>query len=235
MTSLPKNLAVALTTLLFACGGAQSSDPSSSSPSESSPASGSPEAADEELPGASFCGGATTKDVNKAIFEALAPAPNADYLAMRRNAGSVPSPGLTKDLETIAERGELCAGATDVAKCKADYAALSPPISLSDHHCFTRGDSVGCLETKAEAMAFLGKVHSIEEAFFVAAYDGYYAQCTYSQVVARGKQLADGTFRLDLMKGGGCADIFRAKITVLADGTVTEISSEKTDLDLGCP
>lgn len=173
--------------------------------------------------------------MNAAVFVALAPDAPADYLALRRNGGGIPSPGLTKELSTVREVGTLCGGANDAAKCKDAYAALSPPVSVRDHHCFTRGDSVGCLETKAEAMAFLGTVSSLEEAVFVAQYEEYYATCSDSRISARGEALADGTLRLALFKQLGCDDSLRVVIDVARDGTITERASKKTGVALGCP
>lgn len=235
MTSLPKNLAIALTTFFLACGGQTSETSPSGSPSGSSPAENGTETTKaEDIPKAPFCGGARPGPAG-IFFDALSPSPSAEYFSFRHNEGTIPG-GLTEDLVVIAERGELCGGATDVAKCKAAYEKLNPDVSERGHYCFTRGDTVGCLERKTDAMAFLGEVHSIEEAFFVAEYDRYWAQCTYAETLARGEKLADGSFRLVAQDGGGCDDVInRATITVAKDGTVTEIDSQKTDLSYGCP
>jgi hypothetical protein len=221
-------------TFLFACGGA-ADDPGSAAPG--APGTAAAEAEDaEDLSAAPFCAGSASYDeVHAAVFAALSPDSAADYLALRRNAGGIPSPGLTKELITVSERGALCSGASDLAKCKDAYAALSPPISVSDHHCFTRGDTVGCLESKPEAVAFLGTVDSIEEAVFIAQYEQYYATCSDPRLSARAEKLADGTFRLALFKQLGCDDSLRVVIDVAPDGTIAERDSKKTGVALGCP
>lgn len=237
-TSLRRSALGAVAFFAVACGSASNDGTNATE----DPAAGKPAPAaenadprtDDELPTTAFCA-SSTENPARMRFAAFAPEPRAEYLALRQNQGTLPSPGLTKDLVTVAERGQLCAGAADAAKCKAAYEKLSPEIRLGYQLCFTRGDTVGCVESRAQAAAFLGSVKSIEEAFWLAEYDGYYGQCTYQEVVARGKKLADGSFQLAAMKGGGCADIFRAVINVKPDGTITEREAKKTDLELGCP
>lgn len=183
---------------------------------------------------AGFCTSSEV-DVSKVRFAALSPTPNAGYIALRRNIGTVPS-GLTDELETVAERGAICADATNASTCKLAYDALKPGVRVGYQVCFTRGDRAGCLETKAQAIAFLGSVKSIDEAFFVAEYEGYFGQCTYAEALSRGKQLADGSFRLAILHGDGCTDAFRAVIDVSPDGTIREIESKKVSIDFGgCP
>jgi hypothetical protein len=221
--------------LLIACNGA--AENSTSSPAAGAPAAAAADPTDPDaLPAAPFCAGSPKYgEIEAALFAGILPDAPVDYFAQRRNVGGVPSPGLTKELYNVHEHGTLCGAASDIAKCKATYAALSPPISIKDHYCFTRGDSVGCLETKAEAMAFLGAVSSIEEAVFIAQYDDYWATCSDYRISARAETLADGRFRLALFQQDGCDDSLRAVIDVARDGTITELSSKKTGAGLGCP
>lgn len=234
LRSVPALLAV----LAVACGSADNTgnaEPNSGKPSSGAPETAAPESptSDDDLPLAPFCAQGAA-DPAKTRFQALAPTERAEFMALRQNEGSIPG-GLTEDLADVATRGTLCAGAADPAKCKGAYDALKPPVQPGYHTCFTRGDVVGCLDTKTKAMAFLGEVHGLEEAFFIAEYEGYYGQCSYADVMSRGKALADGSFQLAIMKGGGCSDIFRAVINVKRDGTIREVESKKTDLELGCP
>jgi hypothetical protein len=225
---------LASVSLVAACG-AQTEE---STPSGASPA-GSPEApslADaEDMPRPSFCTGPSGQDVGAALFAGLAPSKAPDYLARRQYGGELPG-GLTEELHTVEERGTLCSGATDATACKEAYAALKPPARFGDHLCFTRGDGVGCLATKTDAMAFLGTIDSVEEAIFIAQYDGYGATCNDYRIFTRATQLADGTFRLALLKGTGCnSETMRALVDVSQDGNVVERDAKQVDVAQGCP
>lgn len=187
------------------------------------------------MPRAPFCDGPSSQDVGKVLFAALSPEKAADYVARRAYGGTIPG-GLTDELHTLDERGTLCSGASDVAACKDAYAALGLPLRFGSHVCFTRGDSVGCLPSKADAMAFLGTVDSIEEAIFIAQYDGYAATCNDYRIFVRAAQLADATFRLTLLKDIGCnGKATRALVDVSKDGNVNERDAEEIDVALGCP
>ena len=157
---------------------------------------------------------------------------------MRSNKGGIPSPGLSEELALVAERGQLCAGATDAAQCKQSYEALRPGIRLGFHHCYTRGNDAACVGNAADAVALLGGVHSLEEAFFVAEYAGYSLSCSSYYVVARGTALADGSFQLVLGKkraGGPCGALHRVVVNVAQDGSVNELETALVDESPACP
>ena len=234
-----------LTVALPACGGVSNDVTGTPSPSakgpDDGPATSENPTSDQELEVAPFCAapGSTGYDVvGKAIFAALTPDSPAAYLALRENVGGVPSPGLSKELRLVSERGQLCSGAGDVAKCRQAYDLISPAIRLGFHHCFTRGDTVACVESPKDAMALIGQVHSIEEAYFIAEYAGYGVSCASTSASAHGKKLTDGSFQLAVSKakaGGPCGQIHRAVINVARDGTVREVESELVDANPSCP
>lgn len=86
-------------------------------------------------------------------------------------------------------------------------------------------------------MAFLGTVSSIEEAVFIAQYEGYSATCKDYRISARAEKLADGTFRLALFKPMGCVDndALRVVLDVSPNGTIVERDAKKSGVSLGCP
>jgi hypothetical protein len=228
---------------LTACGGSTSNDatspPTNKGTEDGAIASENP-TSEEQLEPAPFCAapGSIGYDfIGKAIFAALTPDSPTEYLALRENVGTVPSPGLSKELQLVSERGQLCSGAGDLAKCKQAYDQISPPIRLGFHHCFTRGNTVGCVESTKDAMALIGQVDSIEEAYFVAEYGGYGVSCATS-VPAQGKKLTDGSFQLALSKmtsGGPCGQLHRAVINVARDGAIREVKIELVDANPSCP
>ena len=226
---------------LVACGGTEQATsgapervPSEASEGEASEASKTL----EELPLASFCEGGTGQSydaVVMSIFDSLAPAPAATYLALRRNVGAVPSPGLSEEMELVTDRGQLCGDAPDVDQCKSAYDALRPPIRDDYQYCYTRGDTATCVENVADAIVLLGQVHTVNEAFFVAGWEGYSPSC---KLPSRGKALADGSFDLvvEQRRGGRpCGQIFRANINVTSDGTITERDATLLDDSPSCP
>lgn len=233
--------------MLAACGASTTETTPETTPpgTESTPPAESATAADprtdEEVPAAPFCsaGPAVGYDVvAKAIFDALEPEEAAAYLALRQNVGTIPSPGLSEDLELVAERGQRCGDAANATACTTAYEALRPPVRLGYHHCYTRGDAAACVESGADALALLGHVSSIEEAFFVAEYAGYLLSCSTSYVAARGTKLADGSFQLVLGKqvaGGTCGQLHRAVVNVARDGTVRELESKLANATPACP
>ena len=231
-----------LAAALAACGGSTTSDATTSPAGEKTEqpaANASATPTDETLAPASFCtGGSVGYDsVGEAIFAALTPDSPVGYLALRQNVGGIPSPGLSKELRLVRERGQVCSGASDVAKCQKAYDAVSPEIRLGFQHCFTRGDAVGCVESVSEAIALLGHVSSLEEAYFVAEYAGYGVSCG-TTAPSQGKQLADGSFRLSVSKttaGGPCGKINRALVEVARDGSVRELSLEVVVENPSCP
>lgn len=233
----------ALVLFLAACGGSAETAPreSTGEPTQAAPTDPSSTTADEDLPLASFCSAGQVPSyeaIGKTIFDALAPDAPASYLALRRNKGGIPSPGLTEELELVAERGRRCDGAPDAASCAKAYDALRPRIRLGFQHCFTRGGTAACVQSATDAMTLLGHVTSIEEAFFVAEYAGYGVTCSSSDVAARGKALADGSFELVLAKtkaGGPCGQVHRAVVVVGRDGSVVERKSELVDDSPSCP
>ena len=233
-SSILGSLALASCSLVAACGAATEDPPPSGEPSASSP--NAPSLADaEDMSRPSFCTGPSSQDIGRALFAGTSPSKAADYLARRQYGGQIPG-GITDDLHTVEERGAPCSGATDAAACNAAYAALKPPHRFGDHLCFTRGDDVGCLATKADAMAFLGTIDSVEEAIFIAQYDGYGATCNDYRIFTRATQLADGTFRLTLLARGGCSSTStRALVDVSPNGDVVERDAEEVEVNLGCP
>ncbi|MBL8607129.1 MAG: hypothetical protein JNL38_07405 [Myxococcales bacterium] len=224
--------------LVGACGGA--TDPGSSEPAPSNaPATGAPSAATEPPVAAVCAGGAANDDgaLGRAIFRALEPSPAASYLSLRQNLGAVPSPGLRDELAVVEERGALCADATDRAKCAGAYEAARPPIRLGFHHCYTRGDTVGCANDAAGAVALLGEVRSVEGALFVAERAGYAVSCA-RDITARGAAAPDGSFRLvvgKLRPGGPCGQLHRVSLVVARDGALTELESTLVDARPSCP
>lgn len=228
-----------LTTALGACSGAtEAQAPAGGVPATSA---SSPPSTSESLPLAPFCSPGAVLDyvtVGRAIFEGLTPEPATQYLSLRENVGVIPSPGLTKELHVVAERGQLCAAAGDVAACKSAYEALVPPIRLGFHHCFTRGDVAACVEDAAGAIALLGDVSSLEEAFFVAEQAGYTVACDGTEATARGQARPDGSFELSVAKhvaGGPCGQIQRAVVDVSRDGIVHEREATLVDASPSCP
>jgi hypothetical protein len=218
--------------LSAACGAQTEESSPSTTPATTSPAPTLAEV-EEDMPRPAFCTGPSSRDIGAALFAALAPSEPADYLARRHNKGQIPG-GLEEEL--VEERGVLCSGANDVTACKKTYAALRPPVRAGDHLCFTRGDSVGCLTTKADAMALLGTIDSVEEAIFIAQYDGYGATCDDYRIFVRATELGGGTFRLALLRRAGCnSPTTRALVDVAPDGTVTERDAKEVDVSLGCP
>lgn len=233
---------VGLAVALIACSGRTSNDAMGTPTKgpEDGPTAIENPTSNEELELAPFCAmpGSIGYDIiGKAIFAALTPASPTEYLALRENVGVIPSPGLSKELRLVSERGQLCSGAGDLAKCRQAYDQVSPSIRPGFHHCFTRGDTVGCVEGTKDAMALIGQVDSIEEAYFVAEYGGYGVSCD-SRVPAYGKKLTDGSFQLalsKLMSGGPCGQIHRALINVARDGTIREVKNELVDESPSCP
>lgn len=230
-----------LTTTFVACSGATATEPEAPAGGTPATSSTSPPSTSESLPLAPFCASGAVLDymtVGKSIFEALTPEPPAQYLSLRQNAGTIPSPGLTKELEIVAERGQLCAASADVAACKSAYEALDPPIRLGLHHCFTRGEVASCVEGAAGAIGLLGNVSSLEEAFFVAEHAGYTVACDGTEGTARGQARPDGSFELSVAKqiaGGPCGQIQRAVVDVSSDGTVHERQATLVNATPSCP
>lgn len=231
-----------LSVLLSACRAGTEAPPSGTqSPGSAASSEDADPRTDEALPSASFCGAgpdAAYDRVARTIFDALQPDAATAYLALRQNVGGIPSPGLSEELRDVAERGQRCSDATDVEACVNAYEALRPDIRVGFQHCYTRGDVAACVESVADAVALLGQVSSIDEAFFVAEYAGYSVSCSPSDVAARGKQLADGSYRLVLGKrraGGPCGQLHRAVVDVQPDGTVEELESTLVDENPSCP
>jgi hypothetical protein len=237
---LRSTIIVTLTTAVVACSGAtEAQAPTGGLPVTSS--TSPPASANGSLPLAPFCTPGAVIDyvtVGRAIFEGLTPQPAADYLSLRENVGTIPSPGLTKELQVVAERGRLCAASGDVAACKSAYEAIDPPIRLGFHYCFTRGDVAACVEDATGAIALLGDVSSLEEAFFVAEHAGYTVACDGTEATARGQARPDGSFELSVAKhiaDGPCGQIQRALVHVSRDGTVLEREVTLVNASPSCP
>lgn len=228
--SLPLAVAVALVT--SACGGKAegTNDPSSGGTSDSAdPGAKATEPAAPAMTSPAFCAGSpTADDVDKRIFDALTPVTPSDYLALRRLEVSVPSPREEDPgLVTMKERGTKCASASDAAACTKAYGRLETRNVWSPYVFFTRGDSVGIVQSRAAAMSLLGRVDSPEEAFFVAALDGARFEC--GGATPTGYRVVDGAFELLTDRGGCGKPLERVVVRVYADGTTEEISSVTTE------
>jgi hypothetical protein len=190
---------------------------------------------DEELPSAQFCQRQDNERTPqyRFRFDALEPVRPYDYLALLLPLQPQAYAGQDDEFRVDTERGAMCGAATDIAACKAAYAAI-PKVTATWRICFTRGDEVGCLDTKKQAMSFLDEVDSIEEAMFVAEYDGYITTCENELVAARGRKLDDGSFRVALASYAGCDDSLRVILDVARDGTVKPVKSWEVAYGFGC-
>lgn len=220
-----------------ACSAQSEQGPATSqAPSEAEPAqqgTSEAEGQDADLPVSPFCDHVNAKGFGRGFIDFLHPAPSADYVAQLTALHPQAYAGQDDEFRTAGEIGVLCSGANDVASCKTAYDAI-PTVTAPSRTCFTRGDEVGCLDAKAQAMAFLGEVHSVEEAMFIASYDGYETACSDQRVIARGKELANHTFRLALARSTGCNTSDRVIIDVARDGTIALRKSWTTDFAFGC-
>jgi hypothetical protein len=221
-----------------ACGGAVSDGDRGDlggRPAATDPPATRPPPSESDLAGfTAFC--APSSDPGKEelrVFEALAPRRAADYFALRHLEGGFDGPDV-RDVITVAERGTRCATATDHAACEAAYDALVLRGLFFNYVFFTRGDEVGIVQSRDDALDLLGGVDSPEEAYFVASWSGYGISCS-GETAAAFRPATDGDgFELVAESGGCMTPVDRVVVRVRADGRVEEIDRREISPEQGC-
>ena len=218
-------LPIATTLLLAACGGqADTGDPVAAATSKSDVPAAQP-----TMSAPAFCAASPADDgISQRIFDQLAPRVGSDYLALRRFEVTVPSPqDGDRGLVTLLERGTLCANAADAAQCKKRYGALSYDAPWSPYVYFTRGNEVGVVKSAASAVALLGGVDSVEEAYFVAGLASFRFSCGGANPAAY--RATDDGFEIVTEVGGCGVPLERVVLHVHASGAIDEVSRTTTE------
>jgi len=220
-------LAIALITA--ACGGKAADSTAAGGPSAASAQDPGGSIAPVSTSSPSFCAESPADDqLSRRIFDRLAPAVAADYLALRRFEVSVPTrrdtdPGLV----TLTERGTACARASDAARCKKAYAALAYDQPWAARVYFTRADTVGIVKNANDAIALIGAVDSPEKAYFVAGEAGFRFSC--GGVNAAAYRVTEDGFEIVTEVGGCGRPVERVTVHVHANGAIEEVDRLTTE------
>jgi hypothetical protein len=160
-----------------------------------------------------------------------------DYLSVRFD--SFPQGAVAIQTMVVEERGAACASATNVAACNATLAALRsendpkqcvPPEwggqCGGSYLAYTRGDTVGIVRTKADALAFFGTIDTSKEAYWLSRFEAnLYPRC-FAPPIASSRMIVDG-FEIVLVESVCNAPEFEVLLRVHRDGT-TEIVERKS-------
>lgn len=172
-----------------------------------------------------------------------------DYLAWREE--SAPAGGRGTLTRVAAEQGTRCLTASSRAACSkavddAHYFGESGAVCVAPQRgaapqpgegpggcwtaylLFTRGDEVGTVRTKDDALRLVGRIDTLEKARFFLGHAGYPVQCGSSIASARYRRTSDDGFELTYLDVKCDHETERVRIRLHENGDVEEVSRSGT-------
>ncbi|MFK7929419.1 MAG: ferritin-like domain-containing protein [Myxococcota bacterium] len=168
------------------------------------------------------------------ILQGFTPAEPVDFLAIRTSS-DMRDPR-TEDGATL---GTACSGASNKDTCISTLAA-SVPGSTGYGYCgmgcsdtglvYTRGDTVGLVDSPQEAAAFFGTIDTVAEVLHLVRTHDHEPNCTTLQATAKAGYQIEATFQTS-----DCPFTDeRRLLSVAADGTLTQLKMLERTVGGGC-